>query len=263
MALNVLILLAQTATPADAAAEAAGVATDAAEAASGCDPLSFMCQFVPPALGGASSGWVFMWAITAALLVGLAIAVERMIFIYGRYSLNGQGFMAQVQKMILANNIDRSIKLCNAQPHAALSRVLKAGLTRANRSELEIQNGVDEATLEVLPDLQKRTTYLSMIANVATLLGLLGTIYGLIQTFRGLVNVDPAAKQAALANGISIAMYTTLWGLSTAIPILIVFSLLQGKTIKIIDEIDQYSVKLINLLASRRKGGVDQQAARG
>ena len=261
MALN-LVLLAQTEGAAEAATDAAGM-TDAVVNTT-CDPLSFACQFVPPLFGGPSSGFIFMWAITLALLFGLAIAAERMVFIYGRYSLNGQGFMTQIQKMILANNIDRAIKLCNAQPHAALSRVLKAGLTRANRSELEIQNGVDEATLEVLPDLQKRTGFLSMIANVATLLGLLGTIYGLIRCFAALVDVDPSAKHAALANGISIAMYTTLWGLSVAIPILVVFSLLQGKTIKTIDEIDQYSVKLINLLASRRRGQLgNEQAAQG
>ena len=95
-----------------------------------------------------------------------------------------------------------------------------------------------------------------MLANVATLTGLLGTIYGLINCFRSLVDVDPAAKQAALANGISIAMWTTLYGLAVAIPILIIFSLVTGKTNKIIDEIDQYSVKLINLLAARRRGQI-------
>lgn len=262
------LLLAQAAGAAGGAAEAAadaGITPDAAVAEHSCNPLSFLCQFVPPFFGGASQGWVYMWAIFVALMFGLAIAFERVLFIYGRYSLNGRGFMAQIQKMVLANNIDRAIKLCNAQPHAALSRVLKAGLTRANRSELEIQNAVDEATLEVLPDLQKRTAFLSMIANIATLMGLLGTIYGLIETFKALEGVDPAAKQSALATGISIAMYTTLWGLSTAIPVLIVYSLLQGKTVKIIDEIDQYSVKLINLLASRRRGQLAEEkgAAQG
>ena len=96
-------------------------------------------------------GGPFMWPILFCAVFALAIAFERLYFIMFRANINGTAFMAQVQKLIMANNIDRAIKLCNAEPNASLPRVLKAGLTRANRSEIEIQNAVDEAVLEAFP----------------------------------------------------------------------------------------------------------------
>jgi biopolymer transport protein ExbB/TolQ len=134
-----------------------------------------------------------------------------------------------------------------------LSHVLKAGLLKANKDKLEIQNSIDEATLEVLPKLQKRTQYLAMLANISTLLGLLGTIQGLIQSFSAVNLEEAASRTGVLAQGISIAMYTTAFGLIVAIPCLVAYSFLQSKTVKIVDEIDQYSVKLVNLLSMREK----------
>ena len=156
------------------------------------------------------SGGPFMYLILVISVIAMATVFERGYMILGRYNINGASFMAQIQKLVMANNIDRAIKLCNAESDAAL---LKAGLTRANRSALEIQNAVDEATLETIPLLQKRTPYLGMWANVATLTGLLGTIQGLVQAFAAVANADPSKKQEMLANGISIAMYTTAFGL--------------------------------------------------
>ena len=124
-----------------------------------------------------NEGGPFMYFILACAVFAAAICFERLFYIIFRANINSTAFMAQIQKLIMANNIDRAIKLCNAEPHAALPRVVKAGLTRANRTEKEIENAIDEATLEVGPQLNNRTPYLSMLANVATLLGLLGTGY--------------------------------------------------------------------------------------
>jgi biopolymer transport protein ExbB/TolQ len=137
---------------------------------------------------------------------------------------------------------------------------MKAGLTRANKGPEEIQNAVEEATLEILPIITKRTTLLQQLANIATLLGLLGTILGLIQAFEALQNADipPDQRQSLLARGIAIAMNTTAFGLMIAIPCLCAQIFLTGVTKKILDEIDQYSVKLENLLISRLHGGAGE-----
>ena len=165
--------------------------------------------------------------------------------------------MSRVQKMVMADNIDRAIKLCNAAPSRALPKVIKAGLTRANKGEIEIQNAIEEATLEVVPQVQKRTASLNALANIATLLGLLGTIMGLIEAFKALENAEPENRQRLLAQGISLAMNTTAFGLIVAIPTLLAHLILSGMTKKILDEIDQYSVKLENLLVTRGKGGTN------
>jgi biopolymer transport protein ExbB/TolQ len=169
--------------------------------------------------------------------------------------------MAQIQKPIMANNIDRAIKLCNAEPHAALPRVVKAGLTRANRTEKEIENAIDEATLEIGPRVNKRTSYLSMLANIATLCGLLGTIWGLIMAFQGVATASAETKQTVLAAGISMAMYTTAAGLMVAIPTLMIHSVVLNKSNKILDDVDQYGLKVANLLAARRRGTLKEDEA--
>jgi biopolymer transport protein ExbB/TolQ len=203
------------------------------------------------------NGGMWMYIILSVSIVSIGIAIERFIFLFFKYNINAEAFMSRVQKMVMADNIDRAIKLCNAAPSRALPKVIKAGLTRANKGEVEIQNAIEEATLEVVPQVQKRTSALNALANIATLLGLLGTVIGLIEAFRALENAEPENRQKLLAQGISLAMNTTAFGLVVAIPTLLAHLILSGMTKKILDEIDQYSVKLENLLVTRGKGGTN------
>jgi biopolymer transport protein ExbB len=209
-------------------------------------------------------GGVWMIPILVVAVFALAIAFERLFYILFRANINANAFMAQIQKLIMANNIDRAIKLCNAEPHAALPRVVKAGLTRANRNEKDIENAIDEAILEVGPKVNKRTNYLSMLANIATLLGLLGTIWGLIDAFKAVATAPPELKQTMLAGGISVAMYTTAGGLMVAIPVLLIHAIVLNRSNKILDDVDYYGLKVVNLLAARRRGTLkDDVAAEG
>lgn len=201
-----------------------------------------------------NDGGNFMHPIAFVSVFGIAIVIERFIFLFFKYNINANQFMAQIQKLVMANNIDRAIKLCNAAPSAALPKVIKAGLTRANKGEVEISNAIEEATLEVIPNITKRTPTLQSVANIATLLGLLGTIVGLINAFEAVATAPPDMKTQMLTASISIAMNTTAFGLIVAIPTLACYVFLNNVTKKIIDEIDQYSVKLQNLLVSRGKG---------
>jgi biopolymer transport protein ExbB/TolQ len=206
-------------------------------------------------------GGAWMIPILIVAVFAMAIAFERLFYILFRANINSTAFMAQIQKLIMANNIDRAIKLCNAEPHAALPRVVKAGLTRANRTEKEIENAIDEATLEVGPRVNKRTSYLSMLANIATLCGLLGTIWGLIMAFQGVATASAETKQTVLAAGISMAMYTTAGGLMVAIPTLLIHSIVLSKSNKVLDDVDQYGLKVSNLLAARRRGTLKEDVA--
>lgn len=218
--------------------------------------MSFIGQLIQMKDGGA-----WMIPILVVAVFAMAIAFERLFYILFRANINSTAFMAQIQKLIMANNIDRAIKLCNAEPHAALPRVVKAGLTRANRTEKEIENAIDEATLEVGPRVNKRTGYLSMLANVATLCGLLGTIWGLIMAFQGVATASAETKQTVLAAGISMAMYTTAGGLMVAIPTLLIHSIVLNKSNKILDDVDQYGLKVANLLSARRRGTLKEDVA--
>lgn len=204
-----------------------------------------------------TDGGMFMHPIAICLIFGIGLMIERFIFLFFKYNINGAAFMAQIQKLVMANNIDRAIKLCNAAPSAALPKVVKAGLTRANKGEMEIANAIEEATLEVIPKVQKRTNLLQAVANVATMLGLLGTIFGLIEAFKALDSATADQKSKLLAKYISIALNTTAFGLVAAIPCLVAHAILSSITKKIIDEIEEYTVKLQNLLFSRAKGNAN------
>jgi len=205
-----------------------------------------------------ASGWVFMWAllITAAFMV--AIAVERCYYIWVKSNLNTRKFMNEIKKLVQASKYKEAVELCDSEGDKALPRVVRSGLNlvASNKSAdfRTIQNSVDEGTLEVIPKLQERTGFLAMIGNVSTLIGLMGTIYGLILAFNAVseAGYDAAQKSAFLAAGISTAMNTTLMGLAIAVPAIMVYTVIHNKTVQLIDEIDEHTVKLINLLTGNR-----------
>lgn len=200
-------------------------------------------------------GGFFMHFIAITAILGAGVMIERFIFLFFRFNINGGQFFNQIQKLVIANNIDRAIKLCNAADKAALARVIKAGLTRANKSEADIAAAIEEATLEVGPAIGKRITMISALANIATLLGLLGTIFGMIDAFNAVATVSADQRATALAKGISIAINTTGFGLIVAIPLLSAHIFISNLAKKISDEVDLYSVKLENLLAARVRQG--------
>ena len=198
-----------------------------------------------------------MYLILVVSIFAIGIIIERFIFLFFKYNINANAFMAQIQKLVMAGNVDRAIKLCNAAPAAALPKVVKAGLTRANKGEVQIQNAIEEATLEVVPMVTRRTPALLALANIATLLGLLGTIVGLIEAFAALEDAAPEDRQRLLAGGIALAMNTTAFGLIVAIPTMLAHLFLSGISKRIVEEIDQHSVKLENLLVAHSKGGAE------
>src|SRR6266536_3526239 len=100
--------------------------------------------------------------------------------------------------------------------------------------------------------IERRTGYLAMISNVATLLGLLGTIIGLIHCFGAVANANPADKATILSQGISEAMYCTAFGLLVAITTLVLYSVLQGRTQTMVDDINESAVGVLNLIVANR-----------
>ena len=197
------------------------------------------------------------YLIMALGAVSATIGIERWMAIQMQYSVNGRAFMAKLKQYILSDNIDRAISLCNSKPRALLPMVLKSGLTRAKDSSADIQNAIDETTLEVLPKLEARALYLPTLANIATLMGLFGTVIGFVMAFRASSGevIDAVTRQAFLQKAIAVAMHTTVMGLVVAIPSLLAHAYLQTKINSIISDIDQYSVKLINLLSASHKAG--------
>ncbi|MFH0765446.1 MAG: MotA/TolQ/ExbB proton channel family protein [Calditrichota bacterium] len=202
-----------------------------------------------------SSGWQFMWIILIFFVAMIAISIERLIYVFGKANINAGRFMAEIRKLVAAGDFKKAIALCKSGSEKALPQVIIAALVEAEKREFvdfrTVQNAVDEASLSVIPKLGKRTGWLAVLSNVATLTGLLGTIFGLVVAFKAVGDPKVAAAGGGttmLAQGIAIAMFTTLWGLIVAIPGLLVYTVVNNKTQAILDDIDEHSVKLIHLL---------------
>jgi biopolymer transport protein ExbB len=197
-------------------------------------------------------GWG-MWPILALLIITLVIGVERFLYL-GKATVDVDKLMSLLKSQIVAGNIRGAISTCEATP-APLTRIIAAGLRRVGGTEHDIQQGMDEEALRELPKVEKRTGYLAMLGNLATLAGLLGTIGGLIQSFAGVAGVDPALKATLLSKGIAEAMNCTFFGLLTGILGLAAYAVLNGKTQGILDSINQGSVEALNLATTGRADG--------
>lgn len=207
--------------------------------------MSFIINFI-------QGGGFWMYPIAVLLVLGSVVVAERLYFIMIKYNANGARLFQQVQKCIIENNIEGAINLCNSNKEAPIYQVFKAALLNADRPHEEIQDNVEVANLEVIPKLQMRMSYLTTIANVATLLGLLGTIVGLVQTFEAVGAVEASQKQQLLSVGISTAMNTTAFGLIVAIPCSLAFGFLFNRINMMINEIEHYSARLLMLLHTGR-----------
>jgi biopolymer transport protein ExbB/TolQ len=207
-----------------------------------------------------AEGGFFMWPVLVCSIFVWGLAIERAIYLYFRASAPTEKFLAVLEKAIVSGDLSRAVKVASMSSFP-LARVVHAGLLKVTKSEGEVQAAMDEAALREIPKIEKRTPYLAMLGNVAMLTGLLGTIGGMITSFAAVANADPATKAAKLAAGISEAMNCTAFGLITAIPALLLYALLQGKTQSIVDTINEGSVRVINFVMSNRDRLAKSEAA--
>lgn len=190
-------------------------------------------------------GWG-MWPILIILMLTVSIIIERTVTMR-RAVIDKEKLLALLRSQISAGNIQGAIKVCSGNS-TPLTRIVQAGLMRANRPEAEIDAAMEEASLRELPQIEKRTGYLALLGNLATLAGLLGTITGLIKSFAGVAGVDPSQKATLLSKGISEAMNCTAFGLASGIIGLASFAWLNGKTQGILDDISEVKKNVSNLL---------------
>lgn len=206
------------------------------------------------------SGGIFMYPIVIVLALGLAITIERFIYLSGIRGANQRAWK-DLTAMLSRRDYKAALEFTR-ESNAAIGKILNYGLERsissAQRSDIE--TAMEEGLIEVLPRLEKRTHYLAIFANIATLLGLLGTIIGLIQAFTAVAAANPAEKADMLSASISVAMNTTAFGLMVAIPLLLVHTLLQTKTTEVVDSLEMASVKFLNIIAEAPPNGAAQVA---
>lgn len=213
-------------------------------------------DFIYTIIAFVQEGGAFMYPILVVFSVGLALGIERTVKL-NIVKKQNEKVWDELYPVMSEHDFDKARDM-TADSNAAIAQLLGMGLAREGtvRRRDDIEIGMEEAMMEIIPQLEKRTPHVALLANISTLLGLLGTIMGLIEAFTAVANANPAEKADLLSASISVAMNTTAFGLIAAIPLLIFHAFLVAKTGEIVNSLEMASVKTLNFItdASRRKG---------
>lgn len=195
-------------------------------------------------------GGVFMYPIMLVFGVGMAIAFERWLQL-SRIQAANKKMWKLLQPFLSKGQFDKAREVAN-KDKSTMAQMLGMALSRqgAVRRREDIEIAMEESIMEIIPQLEKRTPYVALLSNIATLLGLLGTIMGLIEAFTAVANANPAEKADLLSASISVAMNTTAFGLMSAIPLLLLHAKLTTTTSQIVDNLEMASVKALNSISN-------------
>ncbi|MBN2427617.1 MAG: MotA/TolQ/ExbB proton channel family protein [Deltaproteobacteria bacterium] len=198
-------------------------------------------------------GGMFMYPILLVFAVGISIAAERWFQLTRTRSQNRKVW-SQVEPALVKGEFEKARNMVD-KDKSTISQMLSMGLARqgAVRRREDIEIAMEESMMEIIPQLEKRTQYVGLLSNIATLLGLLGTIMGLIEAFTAVANANPAEKADLLSASISVAMNTTAFGLMVAIPLLLIHAKLTSTTGHIVDSLEMASVKALNSISNFTK----------
>jgi biopolymer transport protein ExbB len=198
-------------------------------------------------------GGLFMYPILLVFAVGMAITIERWLHLNRTRTVNSRMWEA-LDPILAEGEFDKAREMVG-KDRSVISKMLGMGLARVGvvRRREDIEIAMEESMMEIIPQLEKRTPYVALLANIATLLGLLGTIMGLIEAFTAVSNANPAEKADLLSASISVAMNTTAFGLMSAIPLLLFHAMLTSTTGQIVDSLEMASVKALNSISAFNK----------
>jgi len=175
---------------------------------------------------GGFTSYLIAFAGLSLVIIGL----ERLNYLYFRLRPLTSQMMSQLQLLIQGRKYMEAIQICNDIKNVPQIQVIKAGLLAVDSGREAMKSSLGSAVVEVVKECEKRVSFISLIASVATLLGLLGTISGLIKTFSAISSADPAKKAELLGLGISEAMVATAAGLIVGISAMVVYTLCASKT---------------------------------
>jgi biopolymer transport protein ExbB/TolQ len=195
-----------------------------------------------------SDGWQFMWLILIVGISGFGVAAERMIYIFLKSSKGRAEFMLNFGKLLSAKKYEEALAYANSSK-LPVARIMHAIVSNKDKGREGMTSASDAVFLTEAPRVNRYMSMIGVIASISTLLGLMGTIYGLIYTFDAVANKPAAERPKALADGIAIAMGTTLMGLLVAVPLLAIqgFLLMIGE--RVIEEMEEKGLKIINSLS--------------
>ncbi len=195
-----------------------------------------------------SDGWQFMWIILVVFIIGIGFSIERIVYIIVKSGSGRANFLQKFGQLVAGGQYDQALSFAE-KSKLPIAKVMAAIVANRDNGRDAMVNASDAVFLTEAPRLTRYVSVISVMASISTLLGLMGTIYGLIFTFDAVANKPAAERGKALADGIAIAMGTTLLGLLSAVPLLVIVGILNMNSERLIQEMEEKGLKTINSLA--------------
>ncbi len=212
-------------------------------------------------------GGLFMYFILLLGALTLSVGIERFLTLYVKFKTVPENFRDQILDFIRRGDMRGAESFSKTFTNTSLGRVISLGVSirASSGGEEELQSRMDEQLAKEIHSIDRRTGFLAMFGNVATLLGLLGTISGMIQSFAAVASANPADRATLLSKGISEAMNCTAFGLIVAIPALLAYAFFQNKTDHIVTTITERTTQIYHdlLFLTERGRTVKTQEERG
>jgi biopolymer transport protein ExbB/TolQ len=199
-----------------------------------------------------------MYTILALSIFSLAMIFRKAYQLWYRYRLAEDEITKAIYKQIETNNYARAIQYCNGKNHP-LTAILKAGLMRANKSEKEIRRAIEVAAGDEIARFKRGVSFLPHLANISTMVGLLGTIRGLILAFSGMEGGDAVKRQEALSTGIAIAFRATFFALSVAATLILAFVILHSKQTKMLEKMEHVVTSVVDMIVTKNSRMMSSQ----
>lgn len=206
-----------------------------------------------------TTGNAFVWLTSAALVVVIAISIERFYTLYFRYRLKIAPFKKALEQALTEMDLNKALRIASLNEHHPVCRAVRAGLLKANAGDRDLVRAMESTALESMPRIQGLTAYLAMLGNVGTLLGLIGTVMGMIEAFEGLGVSDSGAKQEILARGIAIAMQSTALGLIVAIPATFLATVFQSRQERVLDQVEEVALSVSSHISAANRDAARRQ----
>ncbi len=193
-------------------------------------------------------GGFLMYPIFICSLIALTIFFERMFYLKS-IKTKSKRFVDRVKNMVKKGSIELAVSACRKSP-TPISQIMLAGLMKCGQGREEIKEAIEDSANQEIPLLERNLSTLSTIGNITPLLGLLGTVFGMIKAFNVIAAMG-VGNPEALAGGISEALLTTAFGLSVAIPTIVIYNYLAHRVDRLIKEMEISCVDLLDLLTNR------------
>lgn len=263
LGLNTKIWAYQDEAAAPAADNAAAPAADNAAAPAGeaAAPAAAPAGEVPAAAPAAAQESFLSWMIRASGFFGLILLLLSFLMValimanvlsIRRDNLMPPDLIAAFEEKINTKDYQGAYELAKSDD-SFVSRVLAAGLSKLNQGYAEAIEGMQEVGEDENMAMEHKLSYLALIGAIAPMIGLMGTVYGMILSFQTIANSATSPKPSELADGISTALFTTLEGLTVAIPAMIFYSLLRNRVSRFSLEVGMISESLMNRFSSSTK----------